>query len=77
MSPTKENCEQNFSGTVEKSSHQSIQVITTMFVQDTSRELGIANVRHFFTHLRKCQPPKKVLMINNYHLSVRFQRTFL
>ena len=48
-----------------------------MFVKDSSRELEISNVSHFFTHLRKCQPPKKVLIINNYHLSVRFQRKVL
>ena len=34
-------------------------------------------ISHLFTHLRKCHPPKKVLIINNYHLSVRFQRKFL
>ena len=43
----------------------------------TSRELDFSNVSHFFTHLRKCQPLKKVLTINNYDLSVRFQRKFL
>ena len=45
-----------------------------MFVQDTSRELDISNVSQFFTHLKKCQSPKKVLIINNYHLSVRFEK---
>ena len=49
----------------------------TMFVQDTSRELVISNVSHFFMHLRKAQLPKKVLTINNYHLPVRFQGKFL
>ena len=47
-----------------------------MFIQDSSRELDISNVSHFFTHLRKCQPPKKLLVINNYHLAVTFQAKF-
>ena len=45
-------------------------------MQDSSRELDISNVSHFFTHLRKCQPPKKLLAINNYHLAVTFQAKF-
>ena len=52
-------------------------MITPMFVQHSSREQDIFNISHCFTHLRKCQPPKKVLIINNYHLSVRFQRKVL
>ena len=66
-----------FCGILEKCSHKSSQVTTTMFAQDSSRELDISNVSHFFIHLRKCQPPKKVLIINNYHLSVRYQRKYL
>ena len=43
-----------------------MQVITKMFVQDSSGELIVSNVSHFFTRLRKSYPPKKVLIINNY-----------
>ena len=47
-----------------------------MFAQDSSRKLGISNGSHFITHLRKCQPLKNVLIINNCNLALRFQINF-
>ena len=47
-----------------------------MFAQDSSRKLGISDGSHFITHLRKCQPLKNVLIINNCNLALRFQINF-
>ena len=79
MSATKLNCHHNlFLELWRKThiSHKSIQVITTMFIQNSSKALDISNVSHCFTYLRKVSATKKILIISSYHLAKRFQRKF-